>query len=258
LQEGNFLGAFQVGSTIPTTNLKEQRFFTRPGIWADATIGSHYAYPGFTADTSFLTLSARDTSVLTPFFRTRPDSVFPVFFFEDFENTARPIRFEAYPEAFVGPGQPANSARFRRSTHQPYAGNYCMEVDLGTRDSIMALLSIGNYIGTNDLLFLPRLGQVWVEVHYKGDIKFGLSLFSFSGNPTDPNNRVSFIDPAIRIPQAPFDSTAWQSCYFNINPHILRSANLSEHRLYLVAINTSGRPRKLYLDDIRIVLFQNV
>lgn len=236
LQEGNYLGTFPMPVTVPVLDKSTERFFLLPGVWKNASTDEHTTYPFIQADTALLQLSARDTAVVQPLFRYFPDSVLAYRFVENFEDVG--LKFDQYRPSSPG-------VTIQSSEDAPFEGERCGIVRLDTTEPRFEMY-------TSVPMFLPRGQPIWLEVTYRGNVKFGFSLYhEIPGS--SPGSRIPQLTPLL-IPNPPVFDDEWQTVFIDLRPMVNSTLATSEQRLYFVSSLPAGRTEStLYLDNIRII-----
>jgi hypothetical protein len=238
-QGNNYWGTFEPPLVFPVTNLEEGRFFFIPGVWRDAFSAEREQFAYVTADSAVWDLTPRDTFRIDPIYEYRPvDTVIEFHFEETFEGLG--VSFEDIPRV-------ANDVQMQRSTNNPLSGDQCGVIEFGPDDSLMNLRN-------DQPLFLPRSGEVWLEVSHRGNRNFAVTLQGFEGGGSDP---LTIYSPRVPIiPEAPPTMDEWRTHYFYLTPYI--AATNPSFANYLVL--SSGAPDsanyRMYFDNIRIMSFK--
>jgi hypothetical protein len=237
--DNDYIGTFEPPLTIPVpdTARGQDAFFFTPGVWVNGQTDTRERYLVMQSDSFFTELQDRDTVTARPVFRYKTDSVVRERLPENFEDGR--VSLSPVPDQ-------NNDVELTISQNDPYEGQHCGKVQFTQDDTLFFM-----YTPTTDL---PRegVGDVWAEVTYRGDIKFGLGLYYLRSSPgSQPLPQLT----DIQIPQPPSRADQWQTVHFRLNPLIQEAPQGSPHRLYFLA-ESDGKRRELFLDHIKILHFR--
>lgn len=240
LQENEYLGTFEPPVTVPIINLDQKRFFLSGGIWKDGSPAFRQAYLFWASETlQAATLTARDTVFVTPVLRYRPDTISIAAYTETFENVGYSLE-EAEGYDSIAP--------MTLHSVNAFQGNRCLKVSLDTANNRWAVQT------NNPSLRFPTGRPLFLEVSYRGNVKFGFLLQHYIAgtNPLEPIRQ--YMPTSVIIPEAPGQLDKWQTVYIDLRPLVAQTLPSSPHKLFFYTELPEGRTEgELYLDYIRVV-----
>lgn len=232
LAEGdNRLGYFYTPAEVPSLE-RNTTIFARAAVRINDSYETYAPYSPLLFDQIQIDLGPNEDTVFRPLYRYQTDTNIvrqPVF--EDFES--EDLAFEVIEEA--------STATLERSTESPYLGDYCGVVRFDSTRRGIDLI-------TRDSFPLPY-ATTWLEVRYKGNIRFGVRL---QGESLVAQG--SIVNTNRAVPQGPFDPGQWQTVYINVRQLTSELIENTDMRLIIEAVS-DGQERVLYLDHIRLLHF---
>jgi hypothetical protein len=239
LQDNAYLGTFEPPVTVPIPNLEKGLFFLSGGIWKNGTPAFRQSYLFWMSDTFRTTLAPRDTAFVTPILRYRPDTVAIADYREDFEGVGYSLEIaEGYDTI----------APMQVWADNPFQGTRCLKVTLNENRKRWAVQT------NNPQLRFPTARPLFLEVSYRGNVKFGFLLQHYIAG-TNPGETIrQYLPSTIIIPEAPGSLTQWQTVYIDLRPLVAQTLTASPHKLFFYSELPEGRTEgELYIDYIRVI-----
>lgn len=233
-QGNDYYGTFVAPARLPLLDVENNgQIVVRPGVWEHYNSDRHLFNPFIKFDTLEQQLSTGSTVTYRPVFSYFPDTIITYAFEEKFEDVV--LRFQHY-------GLREDTAKLERSTANPLQGNGCGVVQFDADHKSLDMIS-------TTLMDLPRGSEeTYVEVKFRGDIKFAVGLVAEGFGITDGNVMLLLLNDGYT------DDGQWRAAYFPITAYLGSGYPGAKFRLRLYAL-ADGSNRTLYLDNVRVVHF---
>ncbi|MCS7085361.1 MAG: hypothetical protein NZ534_04695, partial [Bacteroidia bacterium] len=188
-------GVYPVGAIFPVVPGERDFFTFMGGVRDGGDVEIRKQFPFWTLDTAMLKLEPRETLYYIPKFKYVSSELLTLPVNEDFEGVG--VSFEPLSNR-------ADTTLPYRTTQTSFTGATCLRANFdSTRRHF--------FLRTNQTFKLPADDrQVWAEVAYKGNIKFGLGLLGEVGG-------ADLIVNAPFIPALPPDPERWQIVHFDLS-----------------------------------------
>lgn len=233
-QGGQYVGTFQPPATVPLLDRSRTQLLARMGVWNVQNPAERVMYPFWQFDTLDHAFSAEEEIVWRPRARYFDDSTLTYPFIENFEGSDIGLVY--------GETSRQDTAYLTRQTDGPYEGRSFGRVHFGDSARVFYMFSAGSFR-------LPAR-QVWAEVTYRGNRKFGLGLLA----STSTEDALIPAPPGY-VPALPPQREGWQTIYFNLTSITTAVSATATYRLYLNSIS-DGSDFELDFDHIRLVHFR--
>jgi hypothetical protein len=233
---GQLNGVFSLPKTIPLLVYDKKAIEIGGGIWENNDPAHRKLYPfwRFHFHSIAQTPVPLDTLTIEPVFSYFPDTVYRVPFLENFENPD--IKFTRF--------RTRNDSVVLRRVRSPFLGG-TTQCGYAAFDAQARVLEITS----QDFFNIPlnSAQSAWLEVMFRGDIKFAVSLMRREGSLTT-------IAPAILPVFASFNKERWQMAYFYLLP-LIQNLGEGPYKLYILA-QSDGLNRELFIDNFRVLHFR--
>lgn len=196
---GEFLGAFDIPSTIPVYREGEVEVRIEAGIRDNGISSTPDIYPFYAPYREVLTFSAGQTSPVSATVRYRDEARFA--FIEDFEAGNSLFR-----ERITGTEQ----SRIDISEDDPFEGNRMGLIELATDDPFVEIATVPRYRG-----LLDDGNSVYLELNYRSDTRASFGIVGYRDNEPLP------LGTAYAAGFNP--SEEWNKIYFNLTETIFTS-----------------------------------
>ncbi len=232
---GEFLGAYTLPSTVPILAEGESEIIIYPGVKENGIVATPNLYPFMVKYVGKATLTPAQTTEIKPVTSYDPDV--------QFAWTLDRSTFDGGSSVVIKDRDGDTSRVFKISAAGGFTGKgVVMEVD--TPHVVMEI--------DTEKADLPTTREypTWLELHYKSDIEFSLSLVG------DDNPGAEQFFPVYQF--NPTDG-AWNKIYINLTESLLDS-KLARHGLFFRALlrkNLDGKYDQIkgtvQLDNIRVL-----
>lgn len=232
-QYPSYNGTFQPPTRLPINRLEDKLFLFRGGVWENGNPTFRTLYPFWRFDTLQISeLTPGKTYTVQPKIRYYGDTVYVKPYQENFEGIQ--VKFAPYRQL-------GDTVLIQRTQVDAFEGISCGVARFDSTKVTMELVS-------SDYFTLPQDGrQIWLEVSYRSNINFAVSLLT--------NSSMGLDIPLPIIPGTPYQPDKWQTAFLNLTTMVNRTTAGAIFKLYLRA-QSDGTDRFLYLDDIRLLYFK--
>jgi hypothetical protein len=234
---GQLHGAFSLPKTIPLLDYDKKAIEIGGGIWENNDPAYRKLYPfwRFHFHPIARTPAPLDTLTINPVFSYFSDTVYRAPFLENFETPD--IKFTRF--------RTRNDSAVLRRVTSPFLGGRTTQCGYAAFDSTARVLEITS----QDFFNIPlnNAQSAWLEIMFRGDIKFAISLVRKEGGLT-------IIAPVILPMFASFNKEQWQMAYFHLLP-LIQNLGEGPYKLYIIA-QSDGMNRELFIDNVRVLHFR--
>lgn len=230
---GEFLGAYTLPATVPVLAEGETEIILFPGVKENGIVNTPNIYPYLTRYTKTVTLSGGQTTEFKPVTDYDPDITYAFGIGRgDFDGGS-----------FIGlENRDTDDSINVKITADGALAGQCLLMQVDTAHPVMD-------IATEEMENIPTLGapEVWLELHYRCDVPFFLTLLSGPGEIYTP---VFQFNPAAE----------WNKIYINLTGTISGTQQSVQRLFFRLSLprsqetGTFSQPSgTVHLDNIRVV-----
>ncbi|MCS6905331.1 MAG: hypothetical protein RML72_06260 [Bacteroidia bacterium] len=235
-QGATLVGAFSLPKVIPLLDYSPKPIMIGGGIWENNDPAYRKIYPFWQFYLHSISSPPKplDTLHVQPIFYYFADTAYRIPFHENFEAPdLKLIQFRTRNDSVI----------LRRVIS--FFNNTTTRCGYAAFDSTARVLEITS----QDFFDIPlnNAQSAWLEIMFRGNIKFGISLLRREGG-------MSIIAPLILPTYTSFQKEKWQMAYFYLFP-LIQNLGKGPYKLYILA-QADGNFRELFIDNVRVLHFR--